>query len=43
MAGESCLVCGEETGTGSPLYASRIVVARDDARGFVCVDCRAKA
>ena len=43
MATEACLVCTEETAIGSPLYSSRTVVARDDARGFVCVDCRAKA
>ena len=43
MASEPCLVCDEETATGSPLYASRTVVARDAARGYVCVDCRAKA
>ena len=43
MASEPCLVCTEETAAGSPLYSSRTVVARDAARGFVCVDCRAKA
>jgi hypothetical protein len=43
MAREPCLVCEEETATGSPLYASRTVVAGRDARGYVCVDCRARA
>ena len=43
MASEPCLVCGEETASGSPLYSSRSVIARDDARGYACVDCRAKA
>ena len=43
MAPEPGLVCTEETAAGSPLYSSRTVVARDAARGFVCVDCRAKA
>ena len=43
MAREPCLVCGEETASGSPLYSSRSVVARDDVRGYACVDCRAKA
>lgn len=43
MANEPCLVCGEDTAAGSPLYSSRTVITRDDARGYVCVDCRAKA
>jgi hypothetical protein len=43
MATEPCLVCTEETAAGSPLYSSRTIVARNTARGFVCVDCRAKA
>ena len=43
MASEPCLVCGEETASGSPLYSSRSVVARNNARGYACVDCRAKA
>jgi hypothetical protein len=43
MIREPCFVCGEETAPGSPLYSSRTVVARDGTRGFVCVDCRARA
>jgi hypothetical protein len=43
MAREPCLICGDETATGTPLYASRTVVAAEGVRGFVCVDCRAKA
>lgn len=43
MALEPCLVCGEETSTGSAFYASRMVVTNGPKRGFVCVDCRAKA
>ena len=42
MANEPCIVCGDDTAAGSPLYSSWSVVARDDARGYVCVDCRAK-
>jgi hypothetical protein len=43
MAKEPCLICDEETATGSPLYASRTVVTGDDARAFVCVDCKARS
>ena len=43
MAREPCIVCTEDTAIGSPLYASRTIVANGDTRGFVCVDCRAKA
>jgi hypothetical protein len=43
MAREPCLICEEETATGSPLYASRTVVMRDDARGFVCEDCKGRS
>ena len=43
MSIEPCLVCGEETATGSPFYSSRTVVTREGRRGFVCVECRAKA
>ena len=43
MAREPCMICEDETAPGGPLYASRIVVARDGERGFVCEDCVARS
>jgi hypothetical protein len=43
MAREPCLICEEETATGSPFYSSRTVVVRDDVRGYVCADCKARS
>jgi hypothetical protein len=40
---EACLVCQEETATGSPHYASRKVVERYGTRGFVCEECVTRA
>ena len=43
MIREACLVCQDETATGSPLYSSRKVVERDGRRAFVCEDCASRA
>ena len=43
MVREACLVCQEETATGSPRYSGRKVLEREGARAFVCEDCLARA
>jgi hypothetical protein len=43
MAQEPCLVCEEETATGCPLYVGRTEIVRDQARRYVCEDCRARS
>lgn len=39
---ERCRECGQDVGIGSPLYARRATLIREDDPGvaFVCLDCR---
>ncbi len=43
MAKEPCLVCGEETGIGSPFFSSRRVVDSNPGQAFLCSDCEARS
>jgi hypothetical protein len=43
MIREACLVCQEETATGSPRYSSRKVIERGGQRAFVCEECMSRA
>jgi uncharacterized protein YlaI len=43
MAKEPCIVCGEETGIGSPYFSSRQLVHKGAAPVFLCSDCEARS
>jgi hypothetical protein len=43
MVKEPCVVCGEETGIGSPYYSSRRAVVSKGAEAFLCSDCEARS
>jgi protein-arginine kinase activator protein McsA len=42
MIRQPCLVCEDETATGSPRYSSRKVIEAGGRKAFVCEECASR-